>query len=884
MNKPTVRDLSHASNVVRAALLGLTIAAAQLAGCASGNSGDAPGLAPGQSADPVTLDFPLAYIKRPLPALPAGDMDIRDMITPMPGGDVYVRDKASPSGIETNITKDITLGDGDVRDLDVSPDGAKLVFSLRLPLIPNATDDEQPTWNIWEYDAKAKTLHRVIVSDIIAEEGHDRAPRYLPDGRIVFTSTRQRTSKAIQLDEGKPQYAAQTEDRRQAAFMLHVMDAAGTNIHQIAFNPNHDTDPAVLNNGQIVFTRWHRDGPDAFSLFRANPDGTGLESYYGANSHATGTNASIIQFMQPRVRLDGRVLVVAKPFMGTLFGGDLLFIDGEKFAENNQPTLTNAGAPGPAQTRATTLDVSTEPNVISLGGRFHSAFPLLDGTPRMLVSWSPCFIVDASVTPAVNRACTASNITAATSTEAPPSYSIWMSDPTQQTLRPIITATAGTMVVEPVIMQARTPAPPQILDKVAGVDLDQKLVSENVGLLDVRSVYDIDGVDTATPNIATLADPKVTTADQRPARFVRIEKMVPIPDRQVRDVNNSAFGPAGLGMRDILAYAPVEPDGSIRLKVPANVPFAVDVLDKDGKTVSPRHSSWLQLRPGEVHTCNGCHNPATPTSHGRADLLTSINAGATNTGQPFPNTEPALFADFGDTMAQTRARISCAVTANCSLTPSVNVLYDDVWTDPVAAARAKDLSFAYLYSDLSTPPPTTSACMTTWTFQCRITIHYLAHIQPLWKLLRQTPGPGATVIDHTCVLCHSPKDAANAAQVPAGQLDLTDSQSAVNPDYVTSYQQLLFTHDQLQLIMGALQPVTVPGPIDPVTGVPTQITLTVGPSLQAGSALASATFFSRFSATGTHAGYLTAAELRLIAEWVDIGAQYYNDPFVAPVN
>jgi hypothetical protein len=32
-----------------------------------------------------------------------------------------------------------------------------------------------------------------------------------------------------------------------------------------------------------------------------------------------------------------------------------------------------------------------------------------------------------------------------------------------------------------------------------------------------------------------------------------------------------------------------------------------------------------------------------------------------------------------------------------------------------------------------------------------------------------------------------------------------------------------------------------------------------------------------------HTGYLTAAELRLIAEWLDIGAQYYNDPFVAPV-
>jgi hypothetical protein len=32
-----------------------------------------------------------------------------------------------------------------------------------------------------------------------------------------------------------------------------------------------------------------------------------------------------------------------------------------------------------------------------------------------------------------------------------------------------------------------------------------------------------------------------------------------------------------------------------------------------------------------------------------------------------------------------------------------------------------------------------------------------------------------------------------------------------------------------------------------------------------------------------HTGYLTPAELRLISEWLDIGAQYFNDPFVAPV-
>jgi hypothetical protein len=55
----------------------------------------------------------------------------------------------------------------------------------------------------------------------------------------------------------------------------------------------------------------------------------------------------------------------------------------------------------------------------------------------------------------------------------------------------------------------------------------------------------------------------------------------------------------------------------------------------------------------------------------------------------------------------------------------------------------------------------------------------------------------------------------------------------------------------------------------------------------ANGALSSA-FLARFAAGSgsTHAGYLSPAELRLISEWSDIGAQFFNDPFdpLAPVN
>jgi len=72
-------------------------------------------------------------------------------------------------------------------------------------------------------------------------------------------------------------------------------------------------------------------------------------------------------------------------------------------------------------------------------------------------------------------------------------------------------------------------------------------------------------------------------------------------------------------------------------------------------------------------------------------------------------------------------------------------------------------------------------------------------------------------------------------------------------------------------------------------GVPTNTGVVLPPPIAAGSAVNSrANFLDWFDGTNhgqtvDHTGFLTTAELRLITEWIDIGAQYYNDPFVAPV-
>ncbi len=202
---------------------------------------------------------------------------------------------------ERNVTAAITRGLGDVRDVEPSYDGRKLVFALREPKIDGAAPDDQPTWDIWEYDLDAQLLRRVITSDTAAREGDDVAPHYLPDGRIVFSSTRQRQSKAILLDEGKPQFAAQDESDDEPAFVLHVMNADGSGIRQISFNQSHDLDPAVLPDGRVVFSRWdNAPGHDEINLYTMRPDGSDLQLLYGAHSHATGTDGEDVHFLDPR--------------------------------------------------------------------------------------------------------------------------------------------------------------------------------------------------------------------------------------------------------------------------------------------------------------------------------------------------------------------------------------------------------------------------------------------------------------------------------------------------------------------------------------------------------------------------------------------------------
>ncbi len=884
----------------------LVLSSVVLVGC-GGGGGNSTVLGGSQSPDPVVVDFPIVYVKRPLLVDEQGELltkEVRNAVGFFPGAELILRDRASPTANETVITSglfpnevDGTEARIDVKDLDVSADGRQLVFALRAPEIPDADPEDQPTWNIWLYDHPSRNLERVISSDLVAEDGDDIAPRFLPDGRIVFSSTRQRIAKSVLLDEGKPQFAALDEDRDLPALALHVMDADGTDIRQITFNQSSDLDPVVMADGRIVFSRWDNvAGIDRVSLYRTLPDGRSTELLYGVHSHDTGPNGQVIEFVESAELPDGRLLVMLRPSTEQSRLGVLpVAIDVEGFVENDQPVASAAGSMGPAQEQLFDGDLNLDDDTPARQGRYASAWPLFDNSNRLLVSWSQCRLRDvrSPVDDPVISPCTESRLADSDFVEADPLYGIWMHDLDNDTALPIVQGTSGFVYQDAVVMETRTPAT-VLLDGVAGGDLDGDLVSESVGTVHIRSVYDFAG--TSAVNLDVVADPLQTLAAARPARFVRIVKAVSMPDDDLVDLPGTAFGASGAQlMREVLGYSPVEPDGSVKVKVPANTAFWVDVLDGNGRRVTPRHNNWMQVRPGEALECIGCHTPQSELPHGRPGAEAApANAGADASGSPFPNTVPTLFADAGETMAETWARVMG------TRAPTVDIRYDDVWTDP--NVRAPDAAFAWNYADLRSPSPVDAGCATSWQANCRIVLNFPTNIHPLWALDRRVlDTDGVTLIeDNTCISCHNVVDANGMAMVPAAQLDLSDGPSADEADHLKSYRELLFNDNEQEVVNGAVQDrliqaldaqgnpqfqrdaqgnLILDGNGDPI---PVLVTVNVAPVLSVGGANASPRFFNGFAAGGTHAGRLSGAELKLISEWIDVGGQYYNNPFDVP--
>jgi len=852
-----------------------------------------------QDKDPVVELISISYVKRT--SFDADELvsrDITDVAQFRPGAGLIYQVGNAQDNQPVNISDSAFFAEGDtvlpydVKDLEASNDGKFLVFSLRAPALEDVDDDEQPTWNIWQYEIVTKTLTRLISSDILAEQGQDTSPYYLPDGRIIFSSTRQSGNKSILLDEGKPQYRALDDNRARHSSLLHVMDSDGSNIKQISYSQGHDIDPVVLTTGKILFSRWEQRGRNSgMSLYQMDSDGKGVELVYGRHSHEQ--DGLELQFIEPREMPDGHILLGLRTIEQTSVSTHYVTVDITQFIDNQQRVDEVNESSTQAQTQVLFANSPLD-DTPSLQGQFNRAVPLHDGSGRLVVGWSQCRIVDPDDSNNV-LPCTADNLALATTQVAPPLFGYWLYNGQTKTQTPLVLANAGDYLDDVVTLEDKPF--PHTTSQPAQQDLELALEAAKMAVLDIRSVYDFSGQDSANPNLATLSNSQQSERIDRPAQFVRVIKAVSIPDDDTLSLSNRAFGrSSGQSMRDILGYAPIEPDGSVRFKMPANMAFSIEIINSQGVRFSPRHESWLQLAPGEIRKCNGCHKSDSRLPHGLINRgIASINQGASSEGA-FPGSSDTVIGQTGETMAQARARSQGVV----ALSPDLN--YADIWSD--VTSRVADDTTSLTYNDLTTPLPISANCQLKWQTNCRISIHFPVHIQPLFEKDRPIfDDTGLIEISQNrCTACHSTSDNDGLTRIPLGQLDLSSAPSIDDAFFTTSYRELLVNDNEQEIVNDILLDKLVPvfdndgnqvfelddegKLVLDAQGQPIAVMQTVGvaPSMSVGGGANSQRFLSLFNQGASHEQRLSPAELRLITEWLDLGAQYYNDPFAVPVN
>ena len=863
-----------------------------LAACSGGGGGE----------DTVTVngDVPIAYVKR---ATSVG-LNPTDAANSAPGGDLMLREKSSASATEHNLTARFTQGVGDASDPEVSYDGKKIVFALRCPASNTATVDGTATgapactgrWNIWEYDMTGKSLTTGTYRRLSASAGNDDVdPVYLPANRgVIFSSNRQAKSSRMQA-LGRAYFAAD-EYERERVMNLHSMAADGSNVQQISFNQSHERNPVIRPNGDIMFARWeHVADRNRFAVFRSKPDGTDMFVLYGAQS--PGNSFLHPRDMDPRGKYPGQLVSSLMPLSGTQEGGSIMMVDAARYSENNTPASSSVPSQG-GQTPATE-QVLSDGRGLSLFGRATTPYPLWDGSDRVLVAWRPCEVTRNDVVVSCTTLTDAEKTTlgdtnrtmAARATDsvkdnAPAAYAIYMFNPANQTWLIVAAPPAGFMYTDPVAVVARTE--PNVVEPTT---VDPVLAAQNMALIEVRSVYDTDGLNRMAEGMLTASDrtagctqaiplkAPVDAADTRsmvadlarlknpadaayncaPARFVRAMRGVPPPAGGMG--SRQAIGETEFEQMQILGYAPIEPDGSFKLQVPADVPLALSVIDADGRAIQT-HTNWIQVRPGERRTCDGCHSPRRGAALNSGPVVNTLPTGI----------KSALSAQHqsGETLASLRTRLDPS-----ALTLAANPVFADYWADTTQAGVTARAAITLRYTgnsvaadDLATPAPVNGV------------INYPEHIQPLWTRVRGTGGA------QTCVSCHA----------DTAKLDLRATVSGTGR--LVSYEELLLGDPLIDPATGRPQIRVRDGVPEVVRGT-ALVETSSGAASTAGQARksrlteimwgqtlkAGATALAQHpnppSSAPDHSRMLNKAERRLLAEWMDLGGQYYNDPFDA---
>lgn len=175
----------------------------------------------------------------------------------VPGGRLLLLEGLDPSGPVRELGP---TRPGSYWRADLSFDGRRVLFCYKAA--------EEKSFHLYECDLDGRDVRQLTHGDY-----DDIDPIYLPDGHIVFTTTRGNTYVRC----GPYIYS----------YLLARCDADGGNIYLISQNSEPDFVPSLLSDGRVIYSRWEYTDKSVFrvqSLWSTSPDGTGTATFWGNQS------------------------------------------------------------------------------------------------------------------------------------------------------------------------------------------------------------------------------------------------------------------------------------------------------------------------------------------------------------------------------------------------------------------------------------------------------------------------------------------------------------------------------------------------------------------------------------------------------------------------
>ncbi|HQU73463.1 MAG TPA: hypothetical protein PKV71_10350 [Calditrichia bacterium] len=483
-----------------------------------------------------------------------------------PGTDLMLLSPVSATGELTNLTEQYTREGQDQErnyghacDPEVSLDGKKIIFAMK--------KNRNARWHIYEMNIDGTDLEQLTDQT----EGDDMDPLYLPNGQVMFLSTR---PGIVDEYERRPSPLVHVADR--------LPDGRLTNIHQVDFNQSHDANPMVHSSGKIFYSRWeHLGNPNKFSIFVMNPDGTRTFILYG--NHSPRQSGSRV-FLEPRELADGGLVCSVMERNSPFEGGAIGIIDISSSDDN-----------------ITFISPTTSPfNNTNQESRavFKSPHPIFDNTAdannreKIMFSMSPHPVNDPD-------------------TEERVDYGLYVMDKNGDNLRLIHNDPAYNEVdAVPVAPREELPGG---LPKV--IPTDPNVVAGRANGATTGMFFDGNVYDRATNDGQMRPDPNHVNVDGTlgQAKHLRILEAVGMPISGNR--RGGPMGNTNLEKQRIVGYAPIRDDGSFSVEVPAERSLHMQTLDENGMMLV-NQITWVHVMPGEKRLCTGCHD-----SHARDKII-----------------------------------------------------------------------------------------------------------------------------------------------------------------------------------------------------------------------------------------------------------------------